>query len=222
MKNISQQILLLTILLLSGNCYAATDSLPACINTMKISTESSVTEYEYKGQRWFVFTKIIPPVEPNVSDKMTITKFYNDSCRLACTWTKGGIAGLNRVMPDTIEKEKIKNIAEPLLPQTIEKLATAKSALSIEQYTYQGKLLYRLIQLPLTANQLAAKGIKVIDEPYYNEQGTIIILFKRATSGSFLRAQRWEPASVKPADVTKTKHGWKRNSTGYMYQSTGK
>jgi hypothetical protein len=45
-------------------------------------------------------------LETNISDRQTIIKFYNDSCNLVCTWIKGGIAGMNKVKPDSIEKEK--------------------------------------------------------------------------------------------------------------------
>ena len=96
-------LFLLIFVSLSFNAvYAISDSLPRCIIEMKTTTESFVTVYEYKGQRWFVFTKINPAPEPNVSDKMNYTKFYDAACKLVCTWKKGGITGMNKVTPDTI------------------------------------------------------------------------------------------------------------------------
>ena len=230
MKNILIYITLFTtIIILSGNCYAATDSLPPSINTMKISTESFVTEYEYKGQRWFMFTKINPPLENKISDKIYNTKFYDANCKLVCTWTKGGIAGFNNVTPDTIEKAKIKKveiaqkdtIKNPsanltALPDTIIKLALAKNVQEVEEYVYRNIILYNFNYQLYNNHQLPEKGKVTIDEPYYDKNGKVILIYKRAIRGMYLRAERWEPDSVKRADVTKVKNGvWIRGKNNY-------
>jgi hypothetical protein len=41
---------------------------------------------------------------------MSHQEFFNEDCKIVCTWTRGGIAGLNKATPDTIEKEKIKKV----------------------------------------------------------------------------------------------------------------
>lgn len=220
--------LFITIIFIYGNCYAATDSLPPCINTIKISTESFVTEYEYKGQRWFVLTKIKPPHENRISDKIYNTKFYDANCKLVCTWTKGGIAGYNKVSPDTIEKAKIKikditpkdsskkiSVTSNALPDTIVKLALAKNVQEVVEYLYQDKILYRF-HYPSYYDQLPKKGCVTYDDPYYDKNGKVILVYKRAIKGMFTRAEHWEPASVKRSDVTKVKNGvWLREKNNY-------
>ena len=221
-------IIYLALSFLYIDCYAATDSLPACINTMKISTTSFVTEYEYKGQQWFVFTKIHPPRENEISDKMTHTKFYDAGCKLVCTWTKGGITGMNRVTPDTVEKLKIKKIEIVpkdsikkyynylnALPDTIIKLALAKNSSEIKEFLYQDKILYTF-RYPFSYKPIPKKGSVTIDNPYYDESGKVIIIYKRAIQSTFLRAERWVPASVKRSDVSEVKNGvWTREKNNY-------
>ena len=230
MKNILIHITLFTtIIILSSNCYAATDSLPACINTMKISTESFVTEYQYKGQRWFVFTKINPPRENKISDKIYNTKFYDANCKLVCTWTKGGITGFNKVTPDTIEKAKIKKveivqkdtIKKPsanltALPDTILKLALANNCSEIKEFLYQDKILYNFSYPLYYKQQLPEKGSVTIDDPYYDINGKVILVYKNAIQATFTRAERWVPASVKRSDVNEVKNGvWMREKNNY-------
>lgn len=215
-------------MLLSGNCNAAADSLPACINTMKISTESVVTEYEYKGQRCFVLTKINPPCENEVSDKITSTKFYNANCKLVCTWTKGGIAGFNKVTPDTIEKAKIKKIKIVLedtikkpsanltaLPDTIVKLALAKNVQEVKEYVYRDKILYTFRYPPYT-KRLTKEDSLIIDYPYYDESGKVILTKKSAFLTMNSRAEYWQPISVYNSDVKEVKNGvWIREKNNY-------
>ena len=230
MKNILFYITLFTtIIILSGNCYAATDSLLDCINAMKISSESFVTEYEYKGQCWFVLTKINPSRENEVSDKITHTKFYKANCKLVCTWTKGGIAAFNKVNPDTIEKAKIKKIEivqkdtikkyltnSNALADTILKLALAKNIQEVKEYLYRDKILYTF-RYSLYYQPLPKEGSVTIDIPYYDKIGTVILIYKRAIRGTFLRAERWEPDSVKRSDVTEVKNGvWIREKNNYI------
>lgn len=208
-----------TIATISANATSTTDSLPSCIATMKENDSLiSFVEYNYKAQRWFVIgNKTTKPLE-NYPDKMTTTKFYNDKCQLVCTWMKGGIAGLNKVVPDTIEKEMIKMLNIRSLPDTIQKLGIQKNIKEIQEFMYNGKTLYRILNNTLPAYELAKKGIPTIDEPYYDESGTVIAIFKRATTGTFLRAQQWQPASFKPALLVKTMNKWIRKNTGYLLQ----
>ena len=225
MKNV---LIHIALFFLYNNCYAANDSLPDCINTMKISTESVVTEYEYKGQRWFNFTKINPPTEPNISDKMYYTKFYDTGCKLVCTWTKGGIAGFNKVTPDTVQKEKIKKIEiipkdsikkystiSNALPDTLVKMALAKNSSEVKEYLYQDKILYTF-RYPFSYKPIPEKGSVTIDNPYYDESGKVILIYKSAIQATYTRAERWVPASVKRLDVKEVKNGvWIREKNNY-------
>ena len=226
--------LLITIILSSGNCYAAADSLPDCINTMKISSESSVTEYEYKGQRWFGFTKINQLLENEVSDKIIRTSFYNSECKLIFTWIKGGITGMNKVSPDTIKKTKIKNTGvfakdvitqypdSSALPDTILKMALAQNVQEVMEYLYQDKTLYTFHYRLYSNPRLPEKGSVTIDDPYYDKTGKVILIYKRAISGAFRRAEHWLPNTVKRSDVTKIKNGvWIRATNNYIKQRSG-
>lgn len=208
-----------TIATISANATGTIDSLPSCIVRMK-KNDSLITivEYNYKAQRWFVIEKKITKPEKNYPDKMTTTKFYNDNCQLVCTWVKGGIAGLNKVVPDTIEKDKIKVLNILTLPDTIQKLGIQKNIKEIQEFSYNGKTLYRILNNTLPAYELAKKGIATIDEPYYDEKGKIVAIFKRATTGTFLRAQQWQPTSFKPTLLVKTINKWTRKNSGYLLQ----
>ena len=229
MKNISIHITLFTaIFFLYGYSYALSDSLPPCIAEMKISTESFVTEYKYKGQRWFVFTKINPPRENRISDKIYNTKFYDANCKLVCTWTKGGIAGFNKVTPDTIEKAKIKKIEiiqkdtikkyltnSNALPDTILKLALAKNVEEVKEYVYRDKILYTF-HYPLYKNKLPKKDSLIIDYPYYDETGKMILVKKSAFQSMSSRAEYWQPISVYNSDVKEVKNFiWLREKNNY-------
>ncbi len=213
--------------LLYQQCFATYDSLPACIKARKLSDKNLVTEYEYKGQRWFVFTETLQPKENNTSDNIYITKFFDASCRLVCTWTKGGIAGLNKVTPDTIEKANIKkvetdkkdtsrksNTISIALPDTIVKLALAKNIREIHEYFYKDKILYTFLY-PL--HHQLPRDTHYVDNPYYDETGKVILMYVSARQSMFSRGERWEPSSVKRSDVTKVKNGvWLRQKNNYI------
>ena len=199
-------IFLISATLLCGCSYAspAVDSLPACILKMKQKDSLLIVEeYDYKGQRWFLIgKKTTQPVE-NYPDKMTTTKFYNHNCQLVCTWTRGGIAGLNKVSPDSIDKTKIIKIAEKV-PEKIMQLAIKNNALSITEYEYLGQTLYFLN----TRNNDSTPKPMIVRELYYDKNGREIITFQRATSGAFLRAQRWEPYDVDTKKLIKKGIVW--------------
>ena len=173
---------------------------------LKMKQEDSllmVNQYDYKGQRWFKMeNKTTQPVE-NYPDKMTTTKFYNDNCQLVCTWTRGGIAGLNKVSPDTIDKTKILKFAEKV-PEKIMQLAINHNAVSISKYEYLGQTLYFLNK----RDNYSTPQTTIVREPYYDKNGSIIITFQRATRGAFLRAQRWEPYDVDTKKLIKKGIVW--------------
>lgn len=200
------------------NVYAVTDSLPACIDSIKNKTSATVAVYDYKGQHWFVVAPKAKTPPTNYSDQMTYIKFYNSNCQLVCTWTKGGIAGLNRVTPDSIEKEKIKLLTQPMPPDTIQKIARLKNAFDIQEYSYNGKKLYCLTSKIPSVTELAKKGISTKSEPYYDETGKLIATFKRATSGTFMRSQHWEPSSFQTTPPIKTKNSWILKSDLFVLQ----
>ncbi|MEO5948601.1 MAG: hypothetical protein ABIP79_17430 [Chitinophagaceae bacterium] len=275
-------ILLISATLLFGCSYAspAVDSLPACIlKMMQKDSFLTVDKFDYKGQQWFSISRILTLKESQISDRMYQLKFYNDNCQLICTWTRGGIAGFNKVSPDSIDKTKIIKVAKKVLekipavdsipacilkmkqkdsllivdkydyrgqqwfgispklidndkmfiikfyntdcklvgtwhgahnqvvpdsidktrilnmekvkvPEAIFKLAVKHMALSITEYEYLGQTLYLLNVKNIDVHQTT------ITEPYFDKDGRDIITFQRATSGAFLRAQRWEPYNV--------------------------
>jgi hypothetical protein len=224
MKKLVVQIILLFASFIScAESYAGIDStMPPCIKSKVDSNRLNVSEYDYKGQRWFVTAKANAKVE-NYPDKLTTLQFYNENCKLVCIWQKGGVAGLNKVTPDTIDKKKIilirsikfdtlkkKDTSINYLPGPVIKIADLRHGITIQEYMYMGQRLY-LINVPLTIDQrkeLINKGIVTVDDPYYDEKGKTIILYKRALEGSFMRAARWMPASVKQVDIIKVQNGY--------------
>jgi hypothetical protein len=222
MKKIVTKVVLLFVSFINyAESFATIDStLPPCIKNQMDSNQLNVTEYDYKGQRWFVTVKANAKVE-NYPDKMTILQFYNDQCKPVCIWRKGGIAGLNKAIPDSIDKSKIillrtikydtlpKKISS-YLPEPVAKQAGILYGISIQEYLYKGQKLY-LINVPLSATkrkELLSKGIVTVDEPYYDERGKVVILYKRPLEGSFMRAAHWVPASVKQVDIIKVQNGY--------------
>jgi hypothetical protein len=166
------------------------DTIPPCIIHIKTETGKLITKYEYKGQYWYAFRTPAMKVIDNTSDKMTTITFYDSTCHVVGRWTKGGIAGLNRVTPDSIDKTKIKPLwAEkdsaaaliknyiPTLPDTIQKIALLKKSDWIEEGIYQGKYIYRFqnkVDKP-TASNIIFTG------SYYSEDGKINPLAKPQT-----------------------------------------
>ncbi len=225
MKNILIHITFFTAInFIYGDCYA-NDTLPPCIDSISFAQHKTFTEYDYKGQRWFSLSS--EEKESKASDKMIRTTFYDLHCQLVGYWVRGGIAGLNKLTPDTIEKAKIIIIRTikfdtvqkkdtSYLPEPVIKIANLLHGISIQEYMYNDQRLY-FINVPLTANrrnELRNKGIATTDEPYYNEKGMIIILYKRALLGMYARAAQWVPASVKQTDVIKV-------MDGYWYRKDG-
>jgi hypothetical protein len=222
MKKTAVQIILFLISFISyTETYAAIDStLPPCIKSKVDSNRLNVSEYDYKGQRWFITAKANAKVE-NYPDKMTILQFYNDQCKPVCIWRKGGIAGLNKVTPDSIDKSKIILLRtikydtlpkqdSSYLPEPVAKQACIVYGISIQEYLYKGQKLY-LINVPLSATkrkELLNKGIVTVDESYYDEKGKVVILYKRPLEGSFMRAAHWVPTSVKQVDIIKVQNGY--------------
>ncbi len=175
--------------------YSNVDSLPACI--LKIKQKDSlliVDKYDYKGQRWFVMRRMLTLKESQMSDRMYHLEFYNKDCKLVCTWIKGGFAGLNKVLPDTIDKTKIIKIAEKV-PEKIMQLAIKNNAASISEYQYLGQTLY-FLHINHTYN---SPKDTIIIKPYYDNTGRVIIFLKRVTNPDFTRTERWGPeGTVQP------------------------
>lgn len=99
---------------------------------------------------------------------MTTIRLYDWSCHPKATWMKGGVAGLNKILPDTIEKEKIVTVRVlildttkgmkatnlSLLPDAIYKLALSKNSFWIQQTAHQQGSLFQL-QNPSDDNSVA-------------------------------------------------------------------
>lgn len=165
------------------NVKAATDSLPPCISNVLHIEPRIVTQYDYKGQRLFSYKTNYQPKLQNNSDQMSTIRFYNYNCQLVFTWIKGGVAGLNKTIPDSIQKEKIITIrvdtldtivakkmqSPPALPDTIAKMALQKNSGWIEESSYKGNYYYRLeAPAPNSNSQKTTFG-----GPYYNEKAII-------------------------------------------------
>ncbi len=175
--------------------YSNVDSLPACILKMKQKDSLLIVDkYDYKGQQWFVMRRMLTLKESQMPDRMYHLDFYNKDCKLVCTHTKGGFAGLNKVSPDTIDKTKIIKIAEKV-PEKIMQLAIKNNAASISEYQYLGQPLYFLhINHPYNSSKDS-----IVIKPYYDIRGKVIIFLKRVTNPDFTRTERWEPyGTVQP------------------------
>ena len=234
MKNNKLQIIFCVILFpVYASGYARIDSLPSCINKMRSAYPRLKTEeYEYKGQRWFTIVNDTSVKVENYPDRLYYIKFYDTACKLVCTWKRGGIAGLNQTIPDTVDKSKINKVQKSLesadrsqkkkismvneLPEPIVKIALLKGAAFIQEYSYHDTILYCISSSNLPANQLAQKGIATIDDVYYGAAGKIIATFKRATEASFYRAQQWVPAGFDNVSLKKKTFGkWRRKDNMY-------
>jgi hypothetical protein len=172
------------VLLLSTSHSNLVDTIPSCIAYMKTETGTLLTKYEYKGQHWYALRPSANKVIDNNSDKMTTIAFYDSTCHVVGYWTKGGIAGLNRITPDSIQKEKIKLLwtekdstkkknttpKTPVLSDTIAKMSVAKGATWIEETSCKEDTLYRF------ENKKAVKdnGVRVFDGLYYNKEGKAV------------------------------------------------
>ncbi len=151
------------------------DTIPPCINLIKTETGKLITKYEYKGQYWYAFRTPAMKVIDNTSDKMTTITFYDSTCHVVGRWVKGGIAGLNKTTPDTIQKEKIiplwaekdtavnqtSNNKKYILPDTIQKMAIQKKAKWIQQSDCAGKIYYnfQLLSKTNTGNAIVFENI---------------------------------------------------------------
>jgi hypothetical protein len=183
------------------------DTIPSCIESMKISTGRLLTKYEYKGQYWFAFHPFLKVIDNN-SDKMTTITFYDSTCKIIARWTKGGIAGLNKVTPDTIDKKSIVSLwAEKdtvvketagykkyLLPDTIQKMAIQKKIKWIQQSDCLGKKYYNFQLLSKTNT---GSGI-AFETMYYNEQG------KPEAKISFGKVSWWHLGDTNPVTFKHT------------------
>ena len=218
-------------LLIGENTYACVDSLPSCLIQMnKAFPRMKVSEYDYKGQSWFVIVQDSLSKIVQTPDDRTHTKFFNKDCQLVCTWTKGGLVPLNRVIPDSIEKTKIIKLPRPgkidpqhpldtVLSDTIRRLAKQLNARFVQQYDYNGQAVYFLATITQPAYELAQKGVSTTEEKYYDSAGKWVATFRRATAGMFSRSQRWEPSSFVPSKLVLTKSKWVKKNDNYIFES---
>lgn len=154
---LNHTILLILTVSCCSNLFAATDSLPSCVGQVLQVEPRIITYYDYKGQKLYSYKTTYQTRSTNNSDQMTTTHFYDSNCRLVCTWTKGGIAGLNKIVPDSIQKDKIiiictdtvdtveikKLVTITSLPDSIVKLAILKKSNWIEENNYKGNYIFR-------------------------------------------------------------------------------
>lgn len=155
------------------------DTIPPCIAYMKTETGKLLSKYEYKGQHWFALQASLK-VTDNNSDKMTTITFYDSTCKTVARWTKGGIAGLNKVTPDTIDKKSIiplwaekdtvvkqtSDYKKYTLPDTIQKMVILKKVKWIRQSDCAGKIYYNFQDL----SKSGAGNTIAFETMNYNEQ----------------------------------------------------
>ena len=181
---LNHTIILILAVSCCSNLFAATDSLPPCVGPVLQVEPRIVTQYNYKGQQLYSYKTTNQTRPQNASDQMTTIRFYDSNCQLVFTWTRGGIAGLNKLTPDSIQKEKIITIRtdtldtlvakklQPLtnLPDGIAKLAIQKKSYWIEENNYKGNYIYRFQNPADTAS--TSKVIFV--GSWYDEKGKAI------------------------------------------------
>jgi hypothetical protein len=206
-------LLLIACCLLSIAASAQTDTIPSCLlDKTKGDSMLQVKQYYYKGQLWYSLANKKPVTQ---SDMIYHIKLMTANCKPVGEWTRGGIAGLNKIIPDTIDTKKIwlKQSHSFFIPDTLGVAASRHSAYKIDAYTYKGEPLYKMISYT-TPEQ---KKQMIIREYYYNYNGKLILVYKRATEGSFMRAQGWETTGVDPAQLKKLSYSWQRIGTTYQY-----
>ena len=174
------------LLMLPGGVSNKADTIPPCIAHIKKETGKRLTKYEYKGQYWFSYQPLEKVVDNN-SDKMTTITFYDSTCQVVARWTKGGIAGLNKISPDTVDKKKIiplwaekpdtvtaktaaKTPVANTLPDSITRMALSKKINWIEESNCKEVTLYRFEKVTSGNNSSKIEFAGL----YYNEQGKAI------------------------------------------------
>lgn len=187
---------------------------PPCMEEKATDSNTMIRQYYYKGQLWYGVSHKPPPKQ---TDNLITIELFDRDCNAMGKWKKGGIAALNKLQPDTIEVKKLwlRQFHSFIIPGTIRLIAQQQHALAIDAYVYKGEPLYAMPSKKiLTA---AEKNKKIIREYYYRADGTVVLVFKRATEGSFMRAQGWETAGVDPLQLKKLSYYWQQNAGDYFY-----
>jgi hypothetical protein len=195
--------------------HTQSSAIPACLEEKAKDSTWLIQHYYYKGQLWYGFSR---KNTAKVSDYLATIRLANGDCDTVGQWKKGGIAGLNRLTPDTIDVKKLwlRQFHSFLLPDTIRSIAKQQHAFSVDAYIYKGEALYLMaVKKILTP---AEKSKKIIREYYYRIDGTVALVFKRAIEGSFMRAQGWETAGVDPLQLKKLSYYWQQHAGDYIYQ----
>ena len=173
-------------LMLPARGSSKADTIPPSIAYIKAETGKLLTKYDYKDQQWFSYQPAEKAVTNN-SDKMKTITFYDSTCQVVARWTKGGIAGLNKISPDTVDIKKIiplwaekpdtntgkapAKIPETrTLPDSIIKMALSKKITWIEETNCKQVSLYRFEKItPGSYNSnIEFSGL------YYNNHGKAI------------------------------------------------
>lgn len=137
---------------------------PDCFTKAGKDTSTFLMRYTYKGETWYL--KQTKKPETKISDKMVYLKFYNNQCQLVCTWTKGGIAGINKIVPDTIDKDKI----IPFVPDTVLKKAIAEKITTVTICRMNDSLVYLISKKTVAQN----RSTYYFEDRYYNEDGKLV------------------------------------------------
>ena len=129
---------------------AQSNTIPSCIDTIKLKERGGLlSEFTYKGQRWFsISTK---PIIFEVSSINKETVFYNERCQKVCTRITDMVGKTLMVYPDSIKEEEIKYyraMVKPLedsktLPISILRLAQQQNTGYIRQEVTQNGITYR-------------------------------------------------------------------------------
>lgn len=157
-------VLLLLMITATGTICKAQTKIPNCIKDSIDKYEALVALYSYKGQPWFGVTN---RTNNNISDRQIITKFYDTDCRLMATNVKGGIAGINKMTPDTVAISKVL----PFITDTIKRISEQLSVKRIAVCNYKGAIVYLLTMQSVAGN----RSILKITDNYYSEMGNLIL-----------------------------------------------
>lgn len=157
-------VLLLLMTPATGAICKAQAQIPKSIKDTINKYEGLVAVYSYKGQQWFGVTN---KANNNISDRQVITKFYDSDCRLIATNVKGGIAGINKMIPDTVEISKVL----PLISDAIKRISEQLSIKRIVVCNYRGNVVYLLTVKSDAGNRSTLK----ITDSYYSEMGDLIL-----------------------------------------------
>lgn len=144
-----------------------TDSLPVCLEKRRQSDSlQCFVVYTYKGEQWFVTTDGLQKNKQTPA-KVYTESVYNSKCKLIATWQKGGngIMTVNKIIPDTVNKNELKIF----IPDSTRATAIKNKIATISLCNNKGRLVYFL-----TKTLYSTRSFDVIKDWYYDEYGYLM------------------------------------------------